>query len=628
MEGIKMKRRFLTILGEEGMLCTNRIWKLFFLMGFIFIASSASASSCITDLQLLPSKSRIPPPDPSGYKLIGYWDVDRGGAVGSDRSTGDYMTGLYYKSETPADMSSCIVDIMLIPSGKARPPEPPEGYTLIGYWDVDAGGAHSPSPYGSPKKNDYMAGLYVKWGEIQEQHPIVDIQLIASRDPKPRKAPEGYTLIGYWDVDRGGAVGSDGSTGDYMTGLYVKGGEIKEIHPYEQNPALHDVKGLIENLPIKYCPILVRNTYSTKHLFTTYSAGIDHVQGIAMIQNNYIIAQAARWGKKETLLVIGDGENKCSFHLIGKRFPHSGGIQSCGNILAVPVEPAYVAEKHKGKGSEILFVDFSNPHHPIELPLKIDRPEKYAGAVGIAYHAEHKRHYVVVSADDLDLYGSNGLPLSDPNCEFTLLKSLKASGHSGGGTNLLYESTGKLYMTGLTRDDSGRETIEVSEIENPEKEATVVPTLTKKLSQSGSKNNYSAGFRWGGGIIVKNSEEIDAIAVARTLTYGLAQNYTKVKRWTKSPWVRLLHNGAYVAKIYLSWKVDGQKKTWSSGKKSVGYEVALVLPENARNVHLNIQAMTGLLGNKAWKDIIRKEIPTQYTYEFIGTTLSPKYKAW
>jgi hypothetical protein len=50
---------------------------------------------------------------------------------------------------------------------------------------------------------------------------ITDIQLIASNSSKPPSVP-GYGLIGYWDVDGGGARGTYGSTGAYMTGLYVK----------------------------------------------------------------------------------------------------------------------------------------------------------------------------------------------------------------------------------------------------------------------------------------------------------------------------------------------------------------------------------------------------------------------
>lgn len=396
---------------------------------------------------------------------------------------------------------------------------------------------------------------------------------------------------------------------------------------HQQNPALDDVIGLIDNLPGKYCPVLVKNT-NLAHFNLSYFQPVDHVQGIAMIQNNYVIAQAGSLLSKGALLVVGGGENQCSLHPVGRRFPHCGGIQACGNVLAMSFEPFNDPIKNKpmGSGSEILFIDFSNLHHPRVLPLRIDRPQKYAGAVGIAYHAAHNRHYVVVSTDDLDLYGSNGLPLTDPNCRFTLLKSFQVSGHYGGGTNLLYEKTGRLFMAGLKRDDSGWETIVLSEIDNPGEEATVVKMLTKQLSKSGAKEDWAAGFRWGGGIVVKDSKEIDAIAVARSLNYGPTQNCTKVKRWTNSPWVRILHDGAYIAKFYLVWAEGGQEKRWESGKRPVGYERAFIFPKNARNVRLTAQSMTGLLGNKAWKQIIRKEIDDQSTYEFSGTTLNPSCK--
>lgn len=56
-----------------------------------------SAVKCVTDIQLMASNSSNPPAPPGGYRLIGYWDVDRGGARGTDGSTGAYMAGLYVK---------------------------------------------------------------------------------------------------------------------------------------------------------------------------------------------------------------------------------------------------------------------------------------------------------------------------------------------------------------------------------------------------------------------------------------------------------------------------------------------------------------------------------------------------
>jgi len=399
----------------------------------------------------------------------------------------------------------------------------------------------------------------------------------------------------------------------------------------EQNCALHDVKGIIETLPVKYAPLEIKGTCSTKHLTRTYSAAMDHVQGITMIGNQFIIAQStgnlpSRQGK--TLLVACDGKKNCSFHLVGSKFPHCGGIQSCGNILAVAIEPRYDGKSHHGKGSQVLFFDFSNPQKPVELPVKIERADKYAGAAGIAFHQQHKCHYVVVYDKDVDIYKSNGFSLRDSRCEFNLVASLKSGGAaSGAGTNLLYEDTGDLYMVGLDRAGDGWEQIILSKIESLDQDPSIVPVSTKKLSKSGSGDDFAAGFRWGGGIVVKNNGEIDALAASRTLCYGSPNNFTKVKAWTKTPWVRIVHKGAYVAKFYLTWTVDGQQKRWESGKKGVGYDETLILPDNAQNVRLTAQSMTGLLGKNAWKNIIKREIPTQYTYEVRGTTLHPGYDA-
>jgi len=69
------------------------------------------------------------------------------------------------------------------------------------------------------------------------------------------------------------------------------------------------------------------------------------------------------------------------------------------------------------------------------------------------------------------------------------------------------------------------------------------------------------------------------------------------------------------------------EETLGIREKAVGYEETLVLPDSARDVHLTAQSMTGLLGSKAWKNIIRQDIQTQKTYEVTGTTLHPEWEA-
>ncbi len=120
-----------------------------------------------------------------------------------------------------------LTDLYITTSSTERPfvPRNPEGYTLIGSWDVDNGSGRGTDGYWG---GSYMAGLYAKFAPLEDfdqlKEYVSDVYLIASDDETPAKPSiEGYSLKGFWDVDTdGGAIGTDGSIGGYMAGLYQK----------------------------------------------------------------------------------------------------------------------------------------------------------------------------------------------------------------------------------------------------------------------------------------------------------------------------------------------------------------------------------------------------------------------
>lgn len=426
--------------------------------------------------------------------------------------------------------------------------------------------------------------------------------------------------------------------------------------PSDRNPPLKNVQELIEGLPDHPCWVRVNETKPPYRFIKQYSSAADHCQGITMVGDHYVIAHSmgnnlgpvgatsADYG----LLFVGDGTGSSSFHRVGSSttrgrgpFPHCGGIQSCGDIVVVAVEPRYLPEEyggkgHYGKGSEVVFLDLSNPHQPVELPVRIERKEKLAGAAGIAYHEADKCHYVVVQyGEGVDLYKSNGLRLTDPNCDFPFPPTAIEESWPGGGTNLLYEETGRLYMAGL-RTQSGSEEVILSEIENPGGSATIKHLPDRPLGKTPNDSKL-ASFRWGGGIVVRGGTDIDVLSVPRALYKPLQYRHANVCRWTKSPSIRLCHKGAYVAKFYVLWEEDGERKSWASDKRLTGYETTVVLPSHATNISLNGQAQTGLLGSQAWKDImrggklfdlpdIRPGLHKRYTVSGIG--LKPSYEVF
>ena len=86
--------------------------------------------------------------------------------------------------------------------------------------------------------------------------------------------------------------------------------------------------------------------------------------------------------------------------------------------------------------------------------------------------------------------------------------------------------------------------------------------------------------------------------------------------WVAGKWIRVEHNGAYVAKFFL--KCPGF--FWKSGSKPVGFKETIRLPNDAEKVLLHVQVHTGL----DWKTAVREEVPVCRIYKVSGTTIQPK----
>ena len=120
-----------------------------------------------------------------------------------------------------------------------------------------------------------------------------------------------------------------------------------------------------------------------------------------------------------------------------KDYNHPGGCQRVGSILAVPME-------HRSSDKSIIrfynLTDMtdSDQHKPKLMDLKIERPDKKAGGVGITNRMAAdglEYHYLAVSYSDdkkIDFYKSNGRPLTDSACSFRLVSTvtLEKSGYS------------------------------------------------------------------------------------------------------------------------------------------------------------------------------------------------------
>jgi thiol-activated cytolysin len=113
----------------------------------------------------------------------------------------------------------------------------------------------------------------------------------------------------------------------------------------------------------------------------------------------------------------------------------------------------------------------------------------------------------------------------------------------------------------------------------------------------------------------------------RLAKMGYSTDYTElVCERHPHGWIGFKHSGAYVAKFFMNWKEGGQPKSWSSGKKTVGYSDVIRLKGNARDINITAQAATGLAWNP-WGTIFKLTLdgPPNKFYVAKGTTLKRQW---
>lgn len=185
------------------------------------------------DLLLIASNNSYAPQAPTCFKNIGYWDVDKGGGFGAyNQSTGGFMMGMYMpdKRVCPQAQFTDVEDIILIASERFNADPFWQNayglydYNLIGYWDVDKGGAQGHG--GSIGANKLF--MYVKpFVQGKSNKKLIDLQLRVHDGFNPPSAPgPQYVRAGFWDVDgkRGDTLskGTDGSRGHNIMALFAK----------------------------------------------------------------------------------------------------------------------------------------------------------------------------------------------------------------------------------------------------------------------------------------------------------------------------------------------------------------------------------------------------------------------
>lgn len=206
----------------------------------------------------------------------------------------------------------------------------------------------------------------------------------------------------------------------------------------------------------------------------------------------------------------GNAETVVYYHkLCDAPLKHAGGIQVIERYLVVGVEDNSSRDR-----SRVLFYEISDPASPQQLRhLAIERSGSglTAGAVGIVKRGSD--HLLVVGRWDsevLDFYVSNGSPLCDMDCQFSLWRTWDSSDadrsdwspdHVWGShqsLNLVRDTSGDLYLLGFNRDEEGRNVLDLFRLDISQGTSKMIQKLRIRTMHC----HPGVSFGYGAGIFI------------------------------------------------------------------------------------------------------------------------------
>jgi hypothetical protein len=188
---------------------------------------------------------------------------------------------------------------------------------------------------------------------------------------------------------------------------------------------------------------------------------------------------------------------------------HAGGMQLCGDILAVGLE-----DNQQKTRSEVQFWNVADPVKPAQLAhLTIKREgapkEKTAGAVGLV---KREGDYMLAVANwdsrDVDFYISGGRPLADTECRFELGEHWSANsavtghwrpdGRFGAYQAINLAAAGdRMFLVGFETRMPGGDVADVFELDFTTGPARLLTKLTSKSVRLTAGSHFqAAGGLW------------------------------------------------------------------------------------------------------------------------------------
>lgn len=194
---------------------------------------------------------------------------------------------------------------------------------------------------------------------------------------------------------------------------------------FRQDPDLVPLaKGGLDRTSTHFQGIARSSTPGRPYLFVTRAGMSDNDRGYLMIvrmgSRNSVgeRLRSNRYEKSDSVEgTQPPAEDRVVRALVFSRYQHPGGIQLCGDILAVPLE-GVIGDGPKGK---VMFYDVSDPENPRLLPGTIESTSKI-GIVGLTHLPDGKFLLVTTGGDGgtLKFYRSNRESFLDDGFAFRL----------------------------------------------------------------------------------------------------------------------------------------------------------------------------------------------------------------
>jgi hypothetical protein len=163
-----------------------------------------------------------------------------------------------------------------------------------------------------------------------------------------------------------------------------------------------------------------------------------------------------------TLLIVNRTSQSLVLSLAtedASKYPHPGGCQAVGDFLVLPAET-----EHGNEG--VLYFYYlgamTDGDKPTLLPVRIARGSRGAGAAGMTMTGRAVNPFYLAAAydaQDVTIYRSNGLPLSDAGCQFFEQFTARLEGRGADNLCLVSDVEDRVFLFAFT-STGGKEGID------------------------------------------------------------------------------------------------------------------------------------------------------------------------